>query len=537
MQLPLAAAVLLVAALQCVAAFTDTWHEERSVHFDVLKSSTLEMFPTDSFVLHYADTTELRGFHCKDHVKFGRVTGDLSFACLYHCNSPDFNDSDGILGFGRVVNDDRLPSPLFTSLTDPNNLLPGSPQLSPKFSFLSTPKEAELQIGGYDPSSIVGDMVFIETIRPQDYTVRVSSLKFGSSLDDAQELLQFSQPTVQSLAGIVDSGTSCLVFPGHNVHGYLKDNPFALFSAASSKLSSTNPVGSFWITIEGHQFEIPKSAWWLDQTQEACIESSPAGMNGLLIGDVFFREYLVQFDVSAPDKTVVGIGKLRHDYHPVKKLEQRRVVNVDASSQSLAQTLHVMPAFKKSGRTLTQRPVTRLAALQSPVTGLSSDVLLDEMPVFNRHGTQYFVKVSIGQPLQHFTVIFDTGSAVFGVFIRSADLPKDISFSRMRFARTDVSTLSAVGVQQQQHPTVQARPAAAVAEADAAEPSPADAHAPQSRAQRLAVSTTSSSEPSWLTWTDVGIALTIINVAIIVSVVKVFKARGSDAAKGSLSDI
>ena len=182
-----------------------------------------------------------------------------------------------------------------------------------------------------------------------------------------------------------------------------------------SKLSSTNPVGSFWITIEGnvcglwfvvcglrfvvwdllyqpftgHQFEIPKSAWWLDQTQEACIESSPAGMNGLLIGDVFFREYLVQFDVSAPDKTVIGIGKLRHDYHPVKELEQRRVVNVDASSQSLAQTLHVMPAFKKSGRTLTQRPVTRLAALQSPVTGLSSDVLLDDMPVFNRHGTQY----------------------------------------------------------------------------------------------------------------------------------------------------
>ena len=84
-------------------------------------------------MLHYADTTELRGFQCKDHVKFGRVTGDLAFACLYHCNSPDFNDSDGILGFGRYVNDKRLPAPLFTSLTDPSNLLPGSPQLSPKF--------------------------------------------------------------------------------------------------------------------------------------------------------------------------------------------------------------------------------------------------------------------------------------------------------------------------------------------------------------------------------------------------------------------
>jgi len=171
MQLLLAFVALAFVALQCVAGFSDTWHEERSVHFDVLKSSSLEMIPSDSFVLHYADTTELRGFQCKDHVKFGRVTGDLAFACLYRCNSPDFNDSDGILGFGRYVNDNRLPAPLFTSLTDPSNLLPGSPQLSPKFSFLSTPFEAELQIGGYDPSSIVGDMVFVETIRPQDYTV------------------------------------------------------------------------------------------------------------------------------------------------------------------------------------------------------------------------------------------------------------------------------------------------------------------------------------------------------------------------------
>jgi hypothetical protein len=144
---------LCVLWLPAVLAITSLSHAAFSVHFDVLKSSTLEMIPTDryppclhrlcpplliscvrlSFALHYADSTELRGFQCKDHVKFGRVTGDLSFACLYHCNSPDFNDSDGILGFGRYVNDVRLPAPLFTSLTDPSNLLPGSPQLSPKF--------------------------------------------------------------------------------------------------------------------------------------------------------------------------------------------------------------------------------------------------------------------------------------------------------------------------------------------------------------------------------------------------------------------
>lgn len=534
MQPLLAAAVLLLAAMQVANGFSDTWHEERSVHFDVLKSSTLEMIPTETFALHYADSTELRGFQCKDHVKFGRVTGDLAFACLYHCNSPDFNDSDGILGFGRYVNDVRLPAPLFTSLTDPSNLLPGSPQLSPKFSFLSTPREAELQIGGYDPSSIVGDMVFVDTIRPQDYTVRVSSLKFGNSLGDAQELLQFSQPTVQSLAGIVDSGTSCLVFPGHNVHGYLKHSPFALFSAASSKLSSSNPSGSFWITIEGHQFEIPKSAWWLEQTQEACIESSPAGMNGLLIGDVFFREYLVQFDVSSPDKTVIGIGKLRHDYQPVKRLEQRRVMNEDSSPQALSQSLHVLPAFKKtSARTLTQRAVRSAAGMMphgASRTTLSSETLLDDMPVFNRHGTQYFVNVSIGSPLQHFTVIFDTGSAVFGVFIRNSDLPKSISFSHMRFARADASSLSALETQPHLH-------VAASAQHSLPAPAVASQHSSRSQAAQLAVEPGSSNKQSWLTWTDVGIALTIVNVAIIVSVVKVFRGRSSDAAKGSVSDI
>ena len=172
-------------------------------------------------------------------------------------------------------------------------------------------------VHSYDPSSIVGDMVFIETIRPQDYTVRsptratldtATHCKIVTLSSGARKLAQVrfqsgrragaaavlpahcagkpqtpnpepqtpnpkpQTPTdtlVQSLAGIVDSGTSCLVFPGHNVHGkkkkknkqhsihhtasplntthymlsnlkaaqraagYLKDNPFALFSSAS----------------------------------------------------------------------------------------------------------------------------------------------------------------------------------------------------------------------------------------------------------------------------------------------------------------
>ena len=110
--------------------------------------------------------------------------------------------------------------------------------------------------------------------------------------------------------------------------------------------------------------------------------------------------------------------------------------------------------------------------------------------------------------------------------------------------------MSAVEQHQQQHAasTVQPLPAAAAQ------------HKHEPRAPELAVSTGvssgSSQQPAWLTWTDVGeflfasrddpwrcftrfagIALTLVNVAIIVSVVKVFRGRGSDATKSSLTDI
>ena len=37
---------------------------------------------------------------------------------------------------------------------------------------------------------------------------------------------------------------------------------------------------------------------------------------------------------------------------------------------------------------------------------------VDQIPIFNKKGTQYFMDVGVGTPRQPFTVIFDTGSAV-----------------------------------------------------------------------------------------------------------------------------
>jgi hypothetical protein len=51
---------------------------------------------------------------------------------------------------------------------------------------------------------------------------------------------------------------------------------------------------------------------------------------------------------------------------------------------------------------------------------------VDQIPIFNKKGTQYFMDVGVGTPKQPFTVIFDTGSAVFGVFVVKHDLPMSI---------------------------------------------------------------------------------------------------------------
>ena len=49
----------------------------------------------------------------------------------------------------------------------------------------------------------------------------------------------------------------------------------------------------------------------------------------------------------------------------------------------------------------------RTGALSSHASGV------ELLPIVNKRNTQYFMKLSIGTPPQPFTVIFDTGSAVF----------------------------------------------------------------------------------------------------------------------------
>ena len=186
-------------------------------------------------------------------------------------------------------------------------------ELHRKFSFFSTNTAAELQLGGYDPETCTDTMMYTPSLSPTDFIVGVTSLTYGHPDHGSRtQLLKFTDPTGEEyLPAIMDSGTSCLVIPGDRLGGRLHNSPFDDFTDLWDEGTS------FWVTIGGKTFEIPFESWFLAETNQTCVQPSPEGMEGILIGDVFFREYMVEFDMEDESRPVIGVAKLNKKYTPV----------------------------------------------------------------------------------------------------------------------------------------------------------------------------------------------------------------------------
>ncbi|KAJ1471545.1 hypothetical protein T484DRAFT_1843650 [Baffinella frigidus] len=220
------------------AGFKIAFYPKNSTVFDPMKSKSFRVVPKQMFLLGYADNTHLKGFQSRDVVQLGDFFVDTKFGSITDCNSPDFNNVDGILGFGMPVQHQAappppsglgammgggggggappvvLPLPLLFGLTDPtiknsenNHVLSRrafsfmstdtaaeiqlggpetrnaenkDPQLSRRaFSLMSTDTAdaAEIQPGGYDPASVDGRMFLTPSITMNDYVVVSLSLK------------------------------------------------------------------------------------------------------------------------------------------------------------------------------------------------------------------------------------------------------------------------------------------------------------------------------------------------------------------------
>lgn len=260
---------------------------------------------------------------------------------------------------------------------------------------------AEVQLGGYDPATTVGEMWYTPCLSENDFIVGVTSLKFGHSYDDSKELLNFQDTSDEPfLPSIMDSGTSCLVMPGDTLGGKLSNVPFNDFT------NLWEEGKSFWLGVGGREWQVPFSSWFLARTNQTCVQPSPAGMQGLLIGDVFFRSFMVEFDMTQRERPIIGMAPLNLNYKPVQKA--------------------ALGTYE-----LHHAPITKLQLLRGEETMFPAEhterlTQVDQIPIFNKKGTQYFMDVGVGTPKQPFTVIFDTGSAVFGVFVVKHDLPMAI---------------------------------------------------------------------------------------------------------------
>ena len=405
--MPTSLGALAAAALGWVAvvgAFHTPYRPEQSRHFDVTRTSSFSPITEKIFDLHYADGSHLRGFNGVDQVWLGDYKCTAPFGVITDCNSPDFNGVDGILGFGlpKAGEEGReLPTPLLFAMTDQENKMSNAKDLTRKFSFFSTDTDAEVQLGGYDPATTVGEMWYTPCLSENDFIVGVTSLRFGHTYDASEELLKFEDPQDEPfLPSIMDSGTSCLVMPGDTLGGKLNNVPFNDFT------NLWEEGKSFWLGVGGREWQVPFSSWFLARTNQTCVQPSPAGMQGLLIGDVFFRSFMVEFDMTQRERPIIGMAPLNLNYKPVRAAE--------------------IGTYE-----LHHAPITKLQLLRGEETMFPAEhterlTQVDQIPIFNKKGTQYFMDVGVGTPKQPFTVIFDTGSAVFGVFVVKHDLPMAI---------------------------------------------------------------------------------------------------------------
>uniref|UniRef100_A0A6U2CCJ1 Peptidase A1 domain-containing protein n=2 Tax=Hemiselmis andersenii TaxID=464988 RepID=A0A6U2CCJ1_HEMAN len=293
-----------------------------------------------------------------------------------------------------------IPEPLLFAITD-NTGDPISQRIlkERKFTMVVTKNDGELQLGGHDNAAIAPghEMKFIKTTSTAEYSVPITSIKFGGV-----ELLEFAtviNPRVPGrmawIPGILDSGTSCIVMPDSLLHGVLKSKPFTkLVGLIKNPLYAKTRRLPLTLEIGGYHFSIPFDEWWLEADNRPCIQSSPDAFMGVLLGDVFFRSLVVQFDLTHPTIPVIGLAPRNPEYHPVRPgsdWEKHKPKN--------GFDFGIPEGFDGSD-----------AAASSAI---------DKVPLDTGLQTQIFVTISVGTPRQHFKVILDTGSSVLGIFCDS----------------------------------------------------------------------------------------------------------------------
>lgn len=330
----------------------------------------------------FLDKTNLLGYDGQDFAQLGKYRVETRMGMVTSCNSANFNDVDGILGFGWA--DQNRSAAILKTLTQPGRPSWGIKQPSDfnmmprKFAFTATEDVGELQLGGYDPASAAEPM-HLFPMAGFAYGVNITSIKFGET-----ELLNFA-PGHDSYVGEFDSGTTCILLPNGTVNNSFSTSPFQKLYNRQMKGEEFPLV----FTIGGREYEI---------AFKECVEPAKTA---LILGDPWFRKWIVMHDLTDVHNKKMGLA-LRN---PSYKLG----VETDTPPE--------LTSFPFTDPVSKLRANRRVRPMSLTMTG-DDGAKVDKVALQSQSRVTYNVRLSVGSPPQPMQVIFDTGSFMLAVFAR-----------------------------------------------------------------------------------------------------------------------
>ncbi|EKX32556.1 hypothetical protein GUITHDRAFT_121265 [Guillardia theta CCMP2712] len=401
----------------------------------------------------------MQGCTGQDLISFGPYTVETRLGLITSCNKQICKRVDGILGFGWQ---DTPGSPsLFKTLTQSARSeweieQPYEFQPMPRFFAMAVNEwKAEIQLGDYDPSSVSGPVAWLP-MKGIDYGVQVASISYGDG-SDAVELLSFTNKDRKlGYIGKFDSGTTCILMPNTTVGKQLEFSPF-------EKLLHMQLKGikrSLYFTIideDGapRKFEIE---------YEGCVEPSE---ERLILGDPWFRKFVVMHDLRKMDKPRMGLAVRSADYTLKDEIDEDYLgafsydKDVDKLRAAVTPTTslkssrgqkkflkHLRQAVREEKRRLSHNQVYKLSAsrgyLPKPSPSSSSTLSFLEPEYrweeedrlekvrMETNKIVYAIDIGVGTPPQKRRLIFDTGSYMLAVFAAPASCSSDDVISSMQ---------------------------------------------------------------------------------------------------------
>eukprot|EP00743_Colponemidia_sp_Colp-15_P005820 GILK01006255.1.p1 GENE.GILK01006255.1~~GILK01006255.1.p1 ORF type:complete len:339 (-),score=30.47 GILK01006255.1:861-1877(-) len=288
------------------------------------QSSSFHRIPRSSFRLSYLEGSELSGFLAEDEVQLGTYSARLRFGCVEKSSPAD--ETSGILGLGFPLGD--VLKPLLyrlhaeASTESPNPLI---------FSLLLSTHGGQLQVGGYDPKSIVEDSLVTVDVLPHcedlkcqfdKFRIHVDSIRLGDTVLFSASSDHLSKP----MEGIVDSGTTCIVLPTVTALDSGVVNVYSRFSAVPEE-SKHVPL---FITIGGKEFEISPEDFFTPIDDAAgssaiapdaqsvpsrpCITTLASVPELLLLGNVFLRSLVVVHNLTDAENPKMSFAARNPSY-------------------------------------------------------------------------------------------------------------------------------------------------------------------------------------------------------------------------------